>query len=58
MKFYTRIRARLNSMQGDGGATTVEYGLLISLIAAFIMGVVGALGIAIDAVFNEAAGAL
>ena len=58
MKLYTRIQARLNSMQKEEGATAVEYGLIVSLIAIFIMGAVGAVGIALDALFNGVAGAL
>ena len=53
MKLYTRIQARLNSMQNEDGATAVEYGLIVSLIAVFIIGAVGAVGIALDALFTE-----
>lgn len=52
MKLYTRIQARLNSMQNEDGATAVEYGLIVSLIAVFIIGAVGAVGIALDALFT------
>ncbi|MET0932491.1 MAG: Flp family type IVb pilin [Mycetocola sp.] len=52
MKLYTRIQARLNSMKDEDGATAVEYGLIVSLIAVFIIGAVGAVGIALDALFT------
>lgn len=55
MKLYTRMRARINSMHSDDGATAVEYGLIISFIALFIVGAVGAVGIALDAFFNDVA---
>lgn len=55
MKLYTRIQARINSMQNEEGATAVEYGLIVSLIAIFIIGAVGAVGIALDGLFNDVA---
>jgi pilus assembly protein Flp/PilA len=39
-------------MDRDHGATAVEYGLMVALIAAVIVGVVGALGTQIKAAFN------
>ena len=47
--------ARLND---EEGATAVEYGLLVALIAAIIVGVVAALGIRLDAVFCEVSTAI
>ena len=58
MKLYTRIQARLNSMRDEEGATAVEYGLIVSLIAVFIIGAVGAVGIALDALFVRVDGSL
>lgn len=58
MKLYNRLRAGHTDIQGEEGATAVEYGLILSLIAVFIMGAVGALGIALDAFFAGVAGAL
>ncbi|TFC29457.1 Flp family type IVb pilin [Cryobacterium sp. TMT2-18-3] len=52
MKFYTKIQALINSMRTDEeGATAVEYGLMVSLIAVVIIGAVGAIGIALRAMF-------
>lgn len=56
MKLYIRIRDRINRMLDEDGATAVEYGLIISFIALFIVGAVGAVGIALDAFFNGVAG--
>ncbi|MET0844525.1 MAG: Flp family type IVb pilin [Mycetocola sp.] len=58
MKLYTRIQARLNSMRDEEGATAVEYGLIVSLIAVFIIGSVGLVGIALDALFTTVEGSL
>jgi pilus assembly protein Flp/PilA len=46
-----QIRAR-QAMNRDHGATAVEYGLMVALIAAVIVAVVGALGLQIKAAFN------
>ncbi|MDJ0335381.1 Flp family type IVb pilin [Salinibacterium sp. G-O1] len=56
MKLYTRIQARLNSMQNEDGATAVEYGLMVSLIAVVIIAGVTLLGTNLLAVFNGVAG--
>ena len=42
----------------DRGATAVEYGLLVGLIAVVIIGGVTALGLRLDAMFNAIAGRL
>lgn len=57
MNPHSRIRARFTSRREDDGATAVEYGLIISLIALFIVGAVGAIGIALDIFFNGVAAA-
>ncbi|RZU66669.1 pilus assembly protein Flp/PilA [Microterricola gilva] len=56
MKFITDIQARINSMRStDDGATAVEYGLLVSLIAVVIIGGVTALGLALNGMFDGVA---
>lgn len=56
MKLYTRVQARLNSMRSeDDGATAVEYGLMVALIAVVIIGGVTAIGVALNAMFNDVA---
>ncbi len=42
----------------DKGATAVEYGLMVALIAVVIVGAVGALGTAVLTTFTAAAGAI
>ena len=45
-------------MRNDEGASAVEYGLLVALIAAVIIGVVTTLGTNLSAKFTEVAGKL
>jgi pilus assembly protein Flp/PilA len=58
MKFLTRIQARVNSMQDEEGATAVEYGLMVSLIAVVIIAGVALVGTNLLALFNGVAGHL
>jgi pilus assembly protein Flp/PilA len=58
MKLYTSILARLNSMRDEDGATAVEYGLIVSLIAVAIITAVAAVGTGLDVTFNEIADSL
>jgi pilus assembly protein Flp/PilA len=42
----------------ERGATMVEYGLLVALIAVFLVGAVGLLGTELSGLFTRAANAL
>lgn len=54
MKFITDIQARINSMRStDDGATAVEYGLMVSLIAVVIIGAVALIGTNLDTMFTN-----
>ena len=55
-KFQTATFHALH--RGDRGATAVEYGLMVGLIAAVIITVVGLLGTRIAALFQEVLTAL
>ncbi len=45
LKAFSRLQARVNSLRTEEeGATAVEYGLIVALIAAVIVGVVALLG--------------
>ncbi len=46
------LQARVEGSK-DRGATAVEYGLLVGLIAAVIIGVVATLGTTIQGLFNQ-----
>ena len=58
MKLYTRAQARLNSIRNDDGATAVEYGLMVALIAVVIIAGVTLVGTNLLALFNQVAGEL
>ncbi len=54
MKFITDIQARINSMRStDEGATAVEYGLMVSLIAVVIITAVALIGTSLDTMFDN-----
>ena len=50
-KFQTTL---LHAKRSERGATAVEYGLMVALIAAVIVGVVGALGTNLTDIFTNA----
>ena len=59
LKAYSRIQARINSLRTEEeGATAVEYGLIVALIAAIIVGVVATLGTQIQTAFQTVVDAL
>jgi pilus assembly protein Flp/PilA len=54
---YLRVRMMMTKSD-DEGATAVEYGMLVALIAAVIVGVVVTLGTQIDTAFTKVSAAL
>jgi len=56
-KLAAKIQTKLAAQQ-DKGATAVEYGLLVALIAAVIVGVVATLGTQVTAGFQTVVDAL
>lgn len=53
MRLYLRVYMYLASLhREDRGATAVEYGLMVALIAAVIVGVVTALGLKVERAFT------
>ncbi|MDF3045177.1 MAG: Flp/Fap pilin component [Ornithinibacter sp.] len=54
----TKALIKLQDIRSEKGATAVEYGLMIALIAMAIFGTVYLLGPNLDAVFDEAANSL
>ena len=56
MAFVAGVKDRFTSE--EKGATAVEYGLLVALIAAVIVAVVATLGTQINAAFGTIAGKL
>jgi pilus assembly protein Flp/PilA len=53
-----KLQTRLRTVKNEEGATAVEYGLMVALIAAVIIAVVAILGGKISSVFSEVAGAV
>lgn len=51
-KIQTRIHVAKDKFTNEDGATAVEYGLMVALIAAVIVGVVAALGNKINVAFT------
>jgi pilus assembly protein Flp/PilA len=57
-KALVKLQTRLHTMKNEEGATAVEYGLMVALIAAVIVVVVAALGGKLTSVFAEVGGAI
>lgn len=55
MTFWSDITGK---NEREKGATMVEYGIMVALIAVIVMVAVGPLGQAIAALFNQVTGAL
>lgn len=51
-QLYARLQSR------EEGATAVEYGIMVALIAAVIIGIVGTLGTTLEGVFTDVVTAL
>ncbi|MEW1820192.1 Flp family type IVb pilin [Arthrobacter sp. NPDC080031] len=49
VSFIAGVKERINS---EKGATMVEYGIMVALIAVVVLAAVGPLGTAIAAMFN------
>ncbi len=45
-------------LKDENGATAVEYGLIVALIAAVIVGAVTAIGTNLKTLFNDVAGSI
>ena len=57
-KLYSWVVARVRSEDTERGATAVEYGMLVALIAAVIVGTVGVLGGQVNSAFETISDAL
>lgn len=49
----TRLAARLQTLRNDKGATAVEYGLMVALIAVVIITAVTTLGTKLSGLFTD-----
>lgn len=58
LKFFTVMQNYLaDRLSGDRGATAVEYGLIVALIAGVIVGAVALMGTQVRNFFNNVSGA-
>ncbi len=55
---YTWIQSRLNCLRNEKGATAVEYGIMVALIAVVIIVAVGIIGTRLNVAFEAVATAL
>jgi pilus assembly protein Flp/PilA len=55
LRYIAKLQTKLSQ---DRGATAVEYGLLVALIAAIIVGTVAALGTQINTAFTPITNAI
>jgi pilus assembly protein Flp/PilA len=53
-----RLQTRLHTLKNEEGATAVEYGLMVALIAAVIVVVVAALGGKLTSLFGVVGGSI
>jgi pilus assembly protein Flp/PilA len=56
LKYIAKFQSLLNT--DDEGATAVEYGLMVALIAVVIIGAVTLLGVNLSVLFTKVAGAI
>ena len=53
LKLYCSVQTRLHEMKNERGATAVEYGIMVALIAAVIIATVEITGTKTDAAFTK-----
>ena len=58
LELFTRLQVRLGELRNENGATAVEYGLLVALIAVVIIVAVAALGGNLQNIFQNVADAV
>jgi pilus assembly protein Flp/PilA len=54
----TKALAKIQALRSEKGATAVEYGLMVALIAVVIIVAVAAIGTNLDTLFNTVANSL
>jgi pilus assembly protein Flp/PilA len=58
LDLFTKLQGRLGELRNEDGATAVEYGLLVALIAVVIIVAVQALGGNLQNIFQNVADAV
>ena len=54
----TKVLVKLQTLRSEKGATAVEYGLMVALIAIVIIAAVALIGTNLDLTFDEVAASL
>ena len=54
----TKVLVKLQALRSEKGATAVEYGLMVALIAIVIIAAVATIGTNLDTTFDEVAASL
>ncbi len=57
-KALVKIQSKINSLRSEEGATAVEYGLMVALIAVVIIVAVSLLGTNLKTLFTSVSGAV
>jgi pilus assembly protein Flp/PilA len=55
LRYFVKFQNKAAQLREERGATAVEYGLMVGLIAVVIIGVVAALGTKVSGLFNTVA---
>jgi pilus assembly protein Flp/PilA len=58
LALFVNLQNRLAEIRNEGGATAVEYGIMVALIAAVIVAIVAALGGKVATAFETVCNAL
>ena len=58
MKLFAQLAVLLRANRDEDGATAVEYGLMVALIAIVIIGAVTAFGVSVSELFEIPAGVI
>ena len=55
LSYLVKLQVKAAALRDDRGATAVEYGLMVALIAVVIIVAVGLLGTNLNGIFNKVA---
>lgn len=58
ISLLNKVAAFKEKLKDEKGATAVEYGIMVALIAAVIIAVVGAVGLKVNTAFQNVNGAM
>lgn len=58
LNLITNLQARITTLRNERGATAVEYGIMVSLIAVAIITAVGLVGGGLNTLFADVVAAL